>query len=45
MRFAKYHATGNDYLVLEESESPELTPALVRRICDRHLGLGADWVE
>jgi diaminopimelate epimerase len=44
MRFAKYHALGNDYLVLEESESPALTPALVRRICDRHRGLGADGI-
>jgi diaminopimelate epimerase len=44
MRFAKYHALGNDYLVLEQSESPTLTPALARRICDRHLGLGADGI-
>ena len=44
MRFAKYHALGNDYLVLEESESPALTAALVRRICDRHFGFGADGI-
>jgi diaminopimelate epimerase len=43
MRFAKYHALGNDYLVLEASiEVP--APAVLRRLCDRHLGIGADGV-
>lgn len=44
MRFAKYQALGNDYLVLEEEESPSLTAALVRKICDRHFGIGSDGI-
>ena len=44
MRFAKYHALGNDYVVLDSESRGRLTPALVRRICDRHYGLGADGV-
>jgi diaminopimelate epimerase len=40
MRFTKYHGLGNDYLVVEES----LTLQQVRRICDRHYGVGADGV-
>ena len=42
--FAKYQALGNDYLVFEEREWPSLTPALVRRICDRHFGVGSDGI-
>jgi diaminopimelate epimerase len=41
MRFHKYQALGNDYLVLEE---PTLEAELVRRICDRHFGLGSDGI-
>lgn len=43
MRFHKYQALGNDYLVLEAGGG-EWTPALVRAACDRHLGVGADGV-
>jgi diaminopimelate epimerase len=45
VRFTKYHALGNDYLVVEAGalEVP-LTPATVRRVCDRHFGVGADGV-
>jgi diaminopimelate epimerase len=42
VRFAKYHALGNDYLVLEASEWPALDAVLVRRVCDRHRGVGSD---
>lgn len=40
--FAKYHALGNDYLVVD----PEFraTAARVRALCDRHRGVGADGV-
>ncbi len=43
MRFRKFHALGNDYLVLE---GPIGVPAsaLLRRLCDRHRGVGADGV-
>ncbi len=44
MRFAKYQALGNDYVVIDAESRDLLTPALVRRICDRHFGLGADGV-
>jgi len=43
MRFHKYQALGNDYLVLE-APGAALTPALVRAVCDRRLGVGADGV-
>jgi diaminopimelate epimerase len=41
MRFEKWQALGNDYLILEEAE---LTPAQVRRLCDPHFGPGGDGV-
>ena len=45
MKLSKYHALGNDYLVLAaEDAPPALGPAAVRRICDRHLGVGADGI-
>jgi diaminopimelate epimerase len=44
MRFHKYQALGNDYLVLAGDRSGRLTPALVRALCDRHRGVGADGV-
>lgn len=47
MRFHKYHALGNDYLVLDPADHPGLgapSPGQVRRICHRHLGVGSDGV-
>ncbi|MDQ4041405.1 MAG: diaminopimelate epimerase [Actinomycetota bacterium] len=45
MKFEKWQALGNDYLIVEAEELPwELTPARVRRLCDAHLGVGADGV-
>jgi diaminopimelate epimerase len=45
MRFEKWQALGNDYLILEFDELPwELTAARVRRLCDPHFGIGADGV-
>lgn len=41
--FWKYHALGNDYLVLEDSPD-HLTPERIQRICDRHRGIGADGI-
>jgi diaminopimelate epimerase len=44
-RFEKWQALGNDYLIVEAAKLPfELTPARVRRLCDPHLGAGADGV-
>ncbi len=42
--FFKAHGHGNDYLVFEEGPGPMLAPALIRRICDRHRGPGADGI-
>jgi diaminopimelate epimerase len=45
MRFEKWQALGNDYLIVEEDELPfELTPARVRRLCEGHFGVSADGV-
>jgi diaminopimelate epimerase len=45
MRFSKWHGLGNDYLLLERGEvGRPLDPALVRRLCDYHLGVGSDGV-
>ena len=45
MQSAKYHALGNDYLVVEgDGWDAILTPVVIRRICDRHLGIGSDGI-
>jgi diaminopimelate epimerase len=45
MRFEKWQALGNDYLIVERSELPfELTPERVQRLCHPHFGPGADGV-
>jgi diaminopimelate epimerase len=45
MRFEKWQALGNDYLILEHDELAfELTPARVRRLCEGHFGVFADGV-
>jgi diaminopimelate epimerase len=45
VKFEKWQALGNDYLIVEATELPwELTPARVRLICDPHFGIGSDGV-
>src|ERR687886_84676 len=45
MRFEKWQALGNDYVIVEARELPfELTPERVRRICAPHSGVGSDGV-
>ena len=45
MKFEKWQALGNDYLIVEADELPwELTPGRVQRICDPHFGVGSDGV-
>jgi diaminopimelate epimerase len=45
VNFEKWQALGNDYVIVEERGLPfELTPARVRRICERHTGVGSDGV-
>src|SRR5215211_2221613 len=45
MRFEKWQALGNDYIVVEREVLPwELTPERVRRICEPHFGVGSDGI-
>ena len=45
VRFEKWQALGNDYLIVEADQLPfELTPERVRRLCDPHFGPGGDGV-
>lgn len=44
MHGVKYCALGNDYWVIDSQISNVLDPQTVRRICDRHWGLGADGI-
>jgi diaminopimelate epimerase len=45
MRFEKWQALGNDYVILEKERLPwDLTPSRVQRICDPHFGVGSDGV-
>jgi diaminopimelate epimerase len=45
MRFEKWQALGNDYLIFERGALPwELTPERVRRLCEPHIGIGADGI-
>jgi len=48
MRFHKFQALGNDFLIVRESELRRHSSdyeSFARRICDRHFGAGADGVE
>lgn len=43
--YVKYHGLGNDYLVMEPDWfATPLTPAMIRKICDRHRGVGSDGI-
>jgi diaminopimelate epimerase len=45
VRFEKWQALGNDYLIVEADELPwELSAERVRRLCDPHFGIGSDGV-
>ena len=45
MRFEKWQALGNDYLIIEAAALPqEPSPARIRRLCDPHFGPGSDGV-
>jgi diaminopimelate epimerase len=45
VRFEKWQALGNDYLIVEAGMLPfALTPERVRRLCDPHFGPGGDGV-
>ena len=45
MRFHKWQALGNDYIIVEREQLPfALTPPRVQRLCDMHLGIGSDGI-
>ncbi len=45
MKFSRYHALGNDYLVMDVRELGfALTEEQVKRICHRHFGVGSDGI-
>lgn len=45
LRYVKGHGTANDFVVLPDPDDDlELTPQLVRALCDRRTGIGADGV-
>src|SRR3954471_9395930 len=48
MRFHKYHALGNDYIVLDPRDFPTWKPAptteQIRVICHRNFGVGSDGI-
>ncbi len=45
VHFYKYHGLGNDYIVLDPSDTPDgLTPERIRSICHRNYGIGSDGI-
>lgn len=45
MKFEKWQALGNDYVIIEEDNLPwELNQQRIQRICDPHFGVGSDGV-
>jgi diaminopimelate epimerase len=47
MRFTKYHALGNDYIVLDPADYPEWRQpdaAQIRVVCHRNFGVGSDGI-
>ena len=44
-RFSKYHGAGNDFLVADNRDGHlSLSEEVIRHLCDRHTGFGADGV-
>lgn len=45
MKYSRYHALGNDYLVMSAADFPQAAPqALIQRICHRNFGVGSDGI-
>ncbi|MEM9770044.1 MAG: hypothetical protein AAF889_00315, partial [Cyanobacteria bacterium P01_D01_bin.73] len=46
IQFAKYHGLGNDFILVDNRQQPDLilSPETAAQWCDRHFGIGADGV-
>ena len=45
MKFSKYHALGNDYIVIDPKYLDQsLSEDHIKVICDRHFGVGSDGI-
>ncbi|ODS24128.1 diaminopimelate epimerase [Candidatus Endobugula sertula] len=45
LRFSKMHGLGNDFVVIDTiNQSVDLTPERIRKLSDRHFGVGCDQV-
>jgi diaminopimelate epimerase len=46
IQFTKMNGAGNDFIVIDsiENETVNLTPSIIRRLCDRSRGIGADGI-
>ena len=45
MKYAKYHALGNDYIVIRPAEiQNELIPEVIQLVCHRNYGIGSDGI-
>jgi diaminopimelate epimerase len=45
LKFEKWQALGNDYLIVERGDLPfDLTPTRIRRLCEPHMGVGSDGI-
>jgi diaminopimelate epimerase len=44
INFSKLTGAGNDFVLIDKMLNPELevTPSLIRKLCDRRFGIGAD---
>lgn len=46
LQFSKYHGTGNDFILIDGIKYPDVVEKLqketIKRLCDRHYGIGAD---
>ena len=45
MKFSKYHALGNDYIVIDPKDlKNKLSDNDIQIICERHYGVGSDGI-